>query len=214
MRESEVAQYQQNYDIIINTSQAVAEIIYMSLGENFLKINEFNINGVKLTIIKKPQFEMVGFKRAVNFGDGSIGMFINQLTENGKIKKLTETLQFPQQIWVCLSDCQSCGLGCSDFQVCCRVCIEKTESHDLSNFDNEEIVTFPLAASEWVLYETNDKQSTENLHNIGVYEFVKQIGYRWNENIRLHFDNEHECYDNGEWINGKIYRFFLPVVSA
>lgn len=179
-----------------------------------MQTNEVMIKGVKLTIIKKPEFEMVGYKKPVNLGDGSIGAFIRRLDEYGKIKKLEETLAAPQQIWVCLSDCQSCGLGCSGFQVCCRVCVEKTENHDFSEFSDNEISSFRLAASEWVLYETKDKQSTENLHKTGVYELVKEIGYKWNENIRLHFDNEHECYDNDGWISGKTYYFLLPVVPA
>ena len=83
-----------------------------------MQTKEFFIKGVKLTIIEKPEFEMVGYKQPVNLGDGSIGAFIHRLTEDGKIKKLEETLAAPQQIWVCLSDCHSCGLGCSGFKVC------------------------------------------------------------------------------------------------
>lgn len=176
--------------------------------------NEFNVKGIKLTIIKKPEFEMVGFKRPVNLGDGSIGLFIRHLVEDGKVQKLTETLATPQQIWVCLSDCQSCGLSCSGFQVCCRVCVEKTVNHDFSKLADAEISVLHLPMSEWVLYETNDQQSTEYLHKVGVYELVKEIGYQWNESIRLHFDNEHECYNNGEWLLGKTYHLLLPVVPV
>ena len=177
-----------------------------------MSTGKFSIRGVKLTIIKKPEFEMVGFKRPVNLGDGSIGFFVRQLLENGKMKKLAETLATPQQIWVCLSDCQSCGFGCSGSQVCCRVCVEKTENHDFSKLADDGIFAFRLPPSEWVLYETNDRQATDYLHEVGVYELVKEIGYQWNESIRLHFDNEHECYNNNEWIPGKTYYFLLPVV--
>lgn len=176
-------------------------------------LTEYNVNGVKLTIISKPMFEMVGYKRAVNFGDGSISLFIKHLYKDGKIKKLSETIKSQQQIWVCLSDCQSCGIRCSGFHTCCRVCVEKTSNHDFSNFEDKEISTFSLPESKWVLYETSDMKSTENLHSIGVYEFVKKIGYNWNEEIKLHFDNEHECYPENEWIVGKTYRFLLPVVE-
>lgn len=176
--------------------------------------NQFTVKGVNLTLIKKSEFEMVGFKSPVNFGDGSIGMFISQLVESGKMKKLSETLSTPQQIWVCLSDCQSCGLGCSGFQVCCRVCVEKTEKHDFSKFTDNEISSFTLPASEWVVYETNSKLATDRLHEAGVYELVKEIGYKWNESIRLHFDNEHECYIDDEWVPGKTYYFLLPVVPV
>mgnify|MGYP005757590017 FL=1 len=172
----------------------------------------FIINGIKLTILKKPEFEMVGYKKPANLGDGSIHSFIHQLTESGKMKKLSETRPAPQQIWVCLSDCQSCGLGCSGFHVCCRVCVEKTEEHDFSKFADGELFAFSIPASEWVLYETNSESATKELHKTGIYELVKEVGYKWNESIRLHFDNEHECYHNGEWIPGKIYHFLLPVV--
>lgn len=155
---------------------------------------------------------MAGFKKSTHLGDGSIARFLQELTENGKIRKLTETLNGTQQIWVCLSDCQSCGMECSDFHVCCRVCVEKTEHHDLSGFEKEELYCFSVPESEWVLYETKDKEAMEYLHKTGVYEFVRQIGYKWNEKIRLHFDNEHECYENGEWVKGKTYQLLLPVV--
>lgn len=173
---------------------------------------EFEIDGVRMTIIKKPAFEMAGFKKSVHLGDGSIQRFLAELSRNGKLEKLSRISAAPQQIWVCLSDCQSCGLSCTDFHACCRVCTEKPQLYDFSHFEEDELYVFSLPESEWVLYETKDKPSAARLHSVGVYEFVKQIGYQWNENIRLHFDNEHECYDNGEWIDGKTYRFLLPVV--
>lgn len=167
---------------------------------------------IKMTILDKPVFEMAGYKQPANLGDGSIGLFIRQLIESGKMMKLSETLSAPQQIWVCLSDCQSCGLGCSGYHVCCRVCVEKTQNHDFSRFEDRELYTFSLPASKWVLYETTSKEATENLHKVGVYEFVKKIGYKWNEGIRLHFDNEHECLKDDRWEPGKTYYFLLPVV--
>lgn len=177
-----------------------------------MKDNEFEINGVKMTIINKTRFEMAGFKKAVKLGDGSISLFIKELDDSGRLKKLAGTLSSPQQIWVCLSDCQSCGRGCSDFHTCCRVCVEKTEKHDFSGFEKGEISMFAVEASEWVVYETKNKAATDYLHKTGIYELVQRIGYKWNENIRLHFDNEHECFCRGEWVEGKIYRFLLPVV--
>ena len=50
-----------------------------------MSTKKFSIKGVNLTIIKKQEFEMVGFKRPVNLGDGSIGLFISKLVENTKI---------------------------------------------------------------------------------------------------------------------------------
>lgn len=170
------------------------------------------IQGVRLTIIEKPAFEMVGFKKPVNLGDGSIALFLRQLAESGKMQKLADTRRAPQQIWVCLSDCQACGSGCPKTQICCRVCVEKTEDLDLSGLNGDEIFLFRLPESSWVLYETRDAQATRFLHETGVYELVKEIGYQWNEKIRLHFDNEHDCYEHDQWIPGKTYRFLLPVV--
>ncbi len=178
----------------------------------FMNTNKISVDGINLTIIKKPAFEMIGYKEPANLGDGSIGLFIRQLTESGKMKKLSETLSKPQQIWVCLADCQSCGRGCSGFHVCCRVCVEKTDGHDFSKFSDQEVSAFSLPASEWVLYEADSQAAVGNLHRTGVYELVKEIGYKWNDSIRLHFDNEHECYSEGIWISGKTYYFLLPVV--
>lgn len=169
---------------------------------------------LKLTILEKPEFEMIGYKKSVYLGDGSIGMFINSLVKSGKMKKLADTLSSPQQIWVCLSDCQNCGMNCSRFHTCCHVCVEKTDQHDFSDFADGEIFSFTMPASEWVLYEATDIQTAEKIHQLGVYEPVKEIGYKWNKNIRLHFDNEHECYDGSQWAVGKTYYFLLPVVPA
>ena len=172
------------------------------------------IKGVRLTVSEKPEFEAAGFKKSVNLGDGSIDAFLRRLAESGKMKKLSETISAPQQIWVCLSDCQSCGLNCKNFDTCCRVCVRKTERHDFSSFAENEIYTFSVPASMWALYETTDKTATENLHKAGVYEVIRKVGYKWNENIRLHFDNQHDCIVNGAWVAGKTYRFLLPVVPA
>lgn len=174
----------------------------------------FIVNGVKLTIQRKPAFEMIGYKKAVRFGDGSIGSFIDQLTESGKLDKLAHTVPFQQQIWVCLSDCQKCDRGCSDFDACCRVCVEKTDRHDFSQLADDELTSFQLPGSEWVLYEATNDKTVRKLHQIGAYELVKEVNFNWNDTIRLHFDNEHECYRGDEWIAGKTYRFLMPVVPV
>lgn len=180
-----------------------------------MNAKEYQIQGIHLTIQNKPAFEMVGFKKPANLGDGSIGAFIHQLTESGKIQKLKDTSTVPTQVWVCLSDCQFCGMGCTGYHVCCRVCVEKTERHDFSAFEEQELYAFSLPASEWVLYETHNPDATKTLHQIGIYELIKQVGYQWNETIRLHFDNEHECYDKqNTWIPGKTYHLLLPVTAV
>ena len=174
-----------------------------------MSTNEFNVKGIKLTIIEKPEHEMIGYKKPTNEGDGSLDLFVKQLIENGKIDKLaTET----QEVWLCLSDCLSCGMNCSGFDFCSIVCVEKIENHDYSAFSKGELFSFRLPVSKWVCYELNDIQSWDNLFKYGIYELVQEIGYKWNDTIRLHFDNQTWCHSNGQWNKGKIGYFLLPVV--
>jgi len=174
----------------------------------------FNAKGFKITIIKKTSFDAVGFSRPVNFEDGSIGLFLDELAENGQMKKLAETLRTPQQIWVCLSGancgdygkCLVCDSSCKGFDVRCTVCVEKTENHDFSQFNENELFTLRIPASEWADFEMGEGQSFTELHKNDVYKLVGEIGYEWNEKIGLHFDNEHE-----ESIPNKKLCFLLPV---
>ncbi|MDR2941556.1 MAG: hypothetical protein LBV17_03090 [Treponema sp.] len=176
-----------------------------------VEANEFNVKGIKMTIIEKPEHEMVGYKKSANFDDGSIDLFVKELVEDGKVGKLAKTLKTSQHVWLCLADCLSCGLNCG-LQVCCIVCVEKTENHDFSKFANNELFTFRLPASKWVRYEMYDIRSFENLFKYDIYKLVHEIGYKWNEAIRLHFDNQYECHNGEKWNDGKIGYFLLPVV--
>ena len=175
---------------------------------------EFNFKekGIKATIIEKPEHEMIGFKQSANLGDGSIDKFVKRLIQEGQISRLEQTANPSQQVWLCLADCLSCGLACSDKEVCCIVCIEKTEKQDFSAFTNDELFTFRLPASKWVRYEVHDIQSWDRLFECGIYDLVKEIGFKWNDSIRLHFDNQFECHSEGQWNNGKVGYFLLPVV--
>jgi len=177
-----------------------------------MNANEFNVKGIKLTIIEKPEHEMIGFKKATNEHDGSVDLFIKQFTESGKIDKLIATTQSSQEVWLCLADCLSCGLNCSGFDFCSIICIEKTEKHDFSAFADNELFSFRLPASKWARYEPHDIQSWDNLFNYGMYDLVQEIGYKWNDTICLHFDNQHWCHKDGQWNEGKIGYFLLPVV--
>jgi len=180
-----------------------------------MEANQFNVDGIKITIIEKPEFDAVGFTRPVNFDDGSIGLFLNELSESGKIKKLAETLQTPQQIWVCLSGadcgedgkcCLICDSSCTGFHTRCTVCVEKTESHDFSRFDERDLFTLRIPATEWADFEIGNGQSFTEFHKYSPYERVREIGYEWNNKVGLHFDNEHE-----ESIPNKGLHFLLPV---
>jgi len=179
-----------------------------------MSVNVFNVKGFKITIIEKTGFDAVGFTRPVNFSDGSIGLFLYELSENGQMKNLLETLQTPQQIWVCLSgancgdsgNCLICDSSCAGFDARCTVCVEKTENHDFSLLNKNELFTLRMPASEWTDYELVEGQSFTDLHKNGVYEMVNEIGYEWNNKIGLHFDNEHE-----ESLPKKGLHFLLPV---
>ena len=167
--------------------------------------NEYIIKGIKATIIEKPEHEMIGYKQPAK-DDGSVPLFVSQLFESGKINKLAKTVQTPQQVWVCLTDCLSCGLNCSGFDFCCRVCVEKTINHDFSEFVKNELFTFRLPTSKWVRYESSQDK---DIFEYGIYELVQEVGYKWNDAIRLHFDNQYDCVrtkaEDGNYV-------LLPVV--
>jgi len=177
---------------------------------------EFHRKGFKITVIEKPAFEAVGFTRPVNLNGGSIAQFIKELTENGQMNRLAATVQAPQQIWVCLSDgsrscsqsfCPICDLSCAGFDVRCTVCVEKSEEHDFSQLEEGGLFRFRVPASQWADFEVNENQSPTQLHQLDVYQLIGEIGYQWNDKLRLHFDNEHE------WAPGKTMHFLLPVIS-
>ena len=169
-----------------------------------MTISEFNVKGIKLTIFEKPEHEMTGYKQPAK-DDGSVPLFVSKLHESGKIEKLAKTLQQPQQVWVCLADCFSCGLNCSGFDFCNVVCIEKTMNHDFSEFKNDELFTFKLPASKWVRYESQDK----DIFEYGIYDLVQEVGYKWNDAIPLHFDNQYDCIKNKQEDDNCV---LLPVV--
>ncbi|MCL1951559.1 MAG: hypothetical protein FWF60_01900 [Oscillospiraceae bacterium] len=170
---------------------------------------EFHRKGFKITVAEKPAFEAVGFTRPANLDGGSIARFIKELKEDGRYAKLAATLPSPQQIWVCLSDgshacgkrfCPACDMSCAGFDVRCTVCVEKTAEHDFSRFGEGELFTFSVPASQWADFEADENQSFDP------YQLAGEIGYQWNDRIRLHFDNEHE------WEPGKTVHFLLPVI--
>jgi len=175
-----------------------------------MKTKEFLVNGVKITIDKKPACEFVGFTCPANLDGSSIARFIKKLEDDGRYAKLAATLPSPQQIWVCLSDgghscdkrfCPVCDMSCAGFDVRCTVCVEKTAEHDFFRFGEGELFTFSVPASEWALFE---QAPGVPLHN---GDKLAEIGYTWNKKLRFHFDNEHEQERNP----GIMHRFLLPV---
>ena len=164
-------------------------------------MKNFNINGFRVTINCKPNFDIVGYSRPVNLDGKSIAKFIEELNENGQMRKLSATLQLPQQIWVCLS-----GAGNSGFDCRCTVCVEKTEVHVFSQFEENELFTLSPPPSEWADFEVGESQSPTELHSFDVYKMVEEIGYKFNGKVGFHLDNEHE------WSSGKKMHFLLPVV--
>ena len=164
-------------------------------------MKDFNINGFKVTTICKSNFDIVGYTRLVNLDGNSIAKFIKELNENGQVKKLCSTLQTPQQIWVCLSGAENSGFDCR-----CTVCVEKTETHDFSQFEENELFKLSSPSSEWADFEVGESQSPTELHSFDVYKMVEEIGYKFNEKVGFHLDNEHE------WSPGKKMHFLLPVV--
>jgi len=179
-----------------------------------MKKKEFRLHGFKISIIQRPAFKVAGYTRPVNLDGNSIALFIKELAESRQMSKLAATLQSPQQIWVCLSDvncsgskrfCAVCDQSCSGFHTRCTVCVEKTEQHDFSQFNDNELFSFSVPASEWAEFEVGEDHATGELYRFDAYKVVGEIGYQWDDKIRLHFDNEHE------WEPGKAMTLLLPV---
>jgi 2-oxoisovalerate dehydrogenase E1 component len=165
-------------------------------------VRETEVSGFKIAIVQKPAFEAVGFTTFVNLDGVSIPSFVRGLTESGRIRRLAATLDGPQQIWVCLS-----GEGeCPEADCRCTVCVERTPEHDFSSLDGDELFTLHVPASAWAVFEVGVGQSPSELHRADVYRMVGEIGYAFNHEVGLHFDNEHE------WQPGKTMRFLLPVI--
>jgi hypothetical protein len=179
------------------------DVMKIFMMESLVK-NEFCIHDLKITISKKNAFEAIGFSKFVRLDGVSIGAFIKEITENGLLNKLKETLIDPQQIWVCLSGNE----GQSDADCRCTVCIIKTDKHDFSQFKKNDLFTLYVPESEWANFQPIKGKSSTYLHKKGVYNITGEIGYKFNNKVGLHFDNEHEED------SGKEYHFLLPVICS
>jgi hypothetical protein len=104
---------------------------------------EFNVNGFKIKILEKISFQVIGLSKLVNLDGNSIGRFLSELKENGKLEKLEKTIDEPQQIWVCLSG----NGGNKEFDCRCTVCIIKTEKHIFTEFEINELFTLDILKS-------------------------------------------------------------------
>ena len=165
---------------------------------------EFNVKGFRISIVRKPAFEAVGYTTFLRLDGTSISAFIQTLTEDGQMQKLSSTLQESQQVWVCLAGKE----GHRDVDCRCTVCVEETPAHDFSGFEEEELFSFEVPASAWAVLEVGAEQTPSELHSLNVFKMVGEIGCNFNNKIGLHFDNEHE------WEPGKTMRFLLPVTIA
>ena len=162
---------------------------------------EFYVRGFRISIIRKPAFEAVGYTTFVRLDGTSIAAFIRALTDGGHMQKLSSTLQAPQQVWVCLSGKE----GRRDADCRCTVCVVRTPAHDFSGFAEEELFVLHVPASAWAVFEVGPEQTPSELHRIGVYNMIGEIGLGFNDEVGLHFDNQHE------WEPGKTMHFLLPV---
>ena len=163
---------------------------------------EFCVRGFQISIVRKPAFEVVGYTTFVRLDGTSISAFIQALTDGGQMQKLSSTLQAPQQVWVCLSGNE----GRRDADCRCTVCVERTPAHNFSDFAEEELFAHHVPASAWAVFEVGAEQTPSELHSVGVYKMIGEIGCKYNHKVGLHFDNEHE------WESGKTMQFLLPVI--
>ena len=165
---------------------------------------EFCVEGFRISIVRKPAFEAVGITKFVRLDGTSIAAFILSLTDGGQMQKLSSTLRATQQVWVCLSGNE----GRTDSDCRCTVCVERTPAHDFAEFAGEELFVLHVPASVWAVFEVDAEQTPSELHRAGVYKMIGEIGCKYNNEVGLHFDNEHE------WEPGKTMRFLLPVTFA
>jgi predicted transcriptional regulator YdeE len=165
---------------------------------------EFHVRGFRISIVRKPAFEAVGYTTFVRLDGTSIGAFIRALTDGGQMQKLSSTLQAPQQVWVCLSGNE----GRRDADCRCTACVERTPAHDFSDFAEGELFVLHVPASAWAVFEVGTEQTPRELHHVGVYNMIGEIGCSFNHTVGLHFDNQHE------WKPGKTMHFLLPVTFA
>ena len=155
----------------------------------------FTVNGFSVTIRTKPAFEAAGFSRHVKLDGTGISTFLQTLTETGRLAALHQT---GQPVWVCLSPAEEPGFDCR-----CTVCIETGGEPPLPA---EDRYRFSVSPSDWADFLVNEHQSPEELHQHDVYRMVEEIGYTFNWQVGLHFDNEHD------WLPGKTMHFLLPFI--
>ena len=54
---------------------------------------------------------------------------------------------------------------------------------------------------QWARYESTDACSPQDIFEYGIYDLLQEIGYKWNDTIRLHLDNQYDCIKQREESN-------------
>lgn len=161
----------------------------------------FTVRGFRIAILKKPAFYVTGFSTFAKEDGCSIAAFLRQLREDGSLRQLQQLCRQPQQVWVCLSGNE----GRADADYRCTVCVQQSEPPGCAQLLGRGLHTLYAPESEWAEFTVAPGQSPRELHSIGVYSMIAEIGYSFNGEVGFHLDNEHE------WSPGGAMRFLLPV---
>ena len=177
---------------------------YIAMGKrNTVDTELFTVQGYHITICKKPAFYVTGFTTFAKEDGVSIAAFLRQLQADGRLSHLSQLCLGPQQVWVCLSGNEN--RPDADFR--CTVCVERPEPPVRAQLAGHDLFTLYAPESKWADFTLAPVQSPRELHAIGVYAMIAEIGYCFNGKVGFHLDNEHE------WTPGKTMHFLLPVTK-
>ncbi len=164
-------------------------------------MNEYTAHGFQITIEHKPKCTFTGATRFVRLNGKDIFVFLDELKAN---EILTAMEDSHGQVWVCLSGNE----GRSDADCRCTVCVEADVASVSDILHDVEHHTLEAVESDWAIFTVSPEQDPDELHRIGVYNMIEEIGYRFHGEVGFHLDNEHE------WNRGHGMKFMMPVVKA
>ena len=164
-------------------------------------MSEYVSHGFRIEVEHKPERIFAGVSRFVKLNGKDIFEFLDELNGDGRLSALEGAFG---QLWVGLSGNE--GRGDADCR--CTVCVEAEADRVREVIPTASLYRLCAVESDWAIFHVAPEQSPKRLHEIGVYNMIAQIGYRFNWRVGFHLDNEHE------WSRGQGMMFMLPVEKA
>ena len=163
-------------------------------------MSKYVSHGFRIEIVHSPERIFAGVSRFVKLNGKDISEFLGELNSDGSLPALEGAFG---QVWVGLSGNE--GRGDADCR--CTVCVEAEADKVREVISTASLYRLCAVESDWAIFHVAPEQSPKRLHEIGVYNMIAQIGYRFNWRVGFHLDNEHE------WSRGQGMTFMLPVES-